>query len=150
MPAGHVMIPRSQMPGAEERGMPLTVQVAQLTLTSSVKWFDNDGRPHTEIVFLRDPHTSEGMVYRDRGGEEWASRLQPFKEEMAAPMRAAAMSSLGVALLSAIEKNPQLQDRLVTLLSQRGVLVDKSAAVSTHQDDIDALTSEVHADVSAS
>lgn len=119
-----VQIPRSQTMDPDDRGTPLTVGEAQLAFMVPVKYYDGQGAPHAEFVFVVGD-----TVYKDPAGEAWASKLKVMSD------------SLSVEIAS--RAKAQLHDAVRRALRELGVGAD------TGRDGVDVLADEVDHDVSS-
>lgn len=101
-----VMIPRSQRQDPEDRGTPNVIQQASLAFMVPVKWYDEQGRPKTEFMFIVPDyeHPENTVVWRDKAGDEFASRLVPLPEKMAAPIIASCHNVLRQAVMEVLRE----------------------------------------------
>ena len=125
-----VKVPNSQLAdldanGEPVRGTPLTVDNVTLGVMVPLRFYDNQGRPHTEVAFMMN-----GQLYRDPSGEEWASKLKVFSSKIAEQ----AMAAVHAAKREEIRK----------ILEELGV---KTSPVLGRMADVDVLADEVDEEV---
>jgi len=109
-----VVIPHSQTAarggdGEILRGEPLSVSHAVIGYMVPTQFFDKQGKPHTEMVFVVGD-----VVYRDPNGERWAAELKVLSDTVADQIKSrvnddfrskvkAVLTELGVTTNSALK-----------------------------------------------
>jgi hypothetical protein len=95
-----VRIPRDQMNDPEDRGTPFAAGAGVPALMVPAKWYDEQGRPHQEYVFVVG-----NVAYRDPNGEAWADSLQVFKDPVATKVVQQANAQFEAMVLAVIRKS---------------------------------------------
>lgn len=87
--------------GEEKKsGPPLMVGGCTIALTCPTIWYDKQGDPHQEMIFLMP----DGTAYRDPNGEAFSERLAPFTPEMSKQFQAQARKALTELLRPVVEE----------------------------------------------
>jgi len=117
-----VQISRDQLNDPDDRGNPVSVGEAMLCFMVPVKYYDKQGKPHQEFVFVVGD-----TVYKDPSGEAWASRLKVMSDTLATDVVA--------------RTNQQLEGIIRKVVRNMGV------AGTGAQDSVDILADETDKDV---
>lgn len=126
-----VVIPRSQIAarggdGEVISGAPLSVSHAVIGHMVPTQFFDKQGKPHTEMVFVVGD-----TVYRDPNGERWASELKVLSDTVADQIKS--------------RVNDDFRSKVVKVLKELGV---ETSGTIKSLSDVDVLADDVDEQVS--